>query len=328
LVARRALVLSTAAGALTSALAQTSRKVPRVVFQGFGPIVPGDNETVFGPFRAGLRELGYVEGSTITFEFRHVDRKPERLPAALQELVRQGVDVIVCGQPQIVLAVMRATQTIPIVFAAIIDPVGAGIVQSLAKPGGNATGLSWDAEPEIVAKQLQLVRELVPDTRNLALLWNPDIQGSEAFVRAAERAALASGIELKLFEARTVPAIDSAFAEMEQAHVTALVVLGSDFTWLHRERLAHLAAAHRLPAIYGNRDSALAGGLMSYGASLSDQFRRAAGYVDRILKGARPAELPVEQPTRFDFVVNEKTARALGIAIPPSLLLRVDEVIK
>jgi len=321
-------MLSTAAGALTSALAQSSRRVPRVVFQGFGPIVPGDNETVFGPFRAGLRELGYIEGSTLTFEFQHVDRKAERLPAALQELVRQGVDVIVCGQPLIALAAMRETQTIPIVFAAIIDPVGAGIVQSLAKPGGNATGLSWDAEPQIVAKQMQLLRELVPGIKNVALLWNPDIQGSMAFVRAADQAAIASGVALKLFEARTAPAIDTAFAEMEQAHVTALVVLGSDFTWVHRERLARLATARRIPTIYGNRDSVLAGGLMSYGASLSEQFRRAASYVDKILKGAKPADLPVEQPTKFDFVVNLKTAKALGITIPSSLMLRADEVIK
>ena len=179
-------MLSTAVGALTSPFAQTSRRVPRVVFQGFGPIVPGDNETVFGPFRNGLRELGYVEGSTIVLELHHVDRKPERLPAALHELVQQGVDVIICGQPQIALAAMRATQTTPIVFAAIIDPVGAGIVQSLAKPGGNATGLSWDAEPEIAAKQLQMLRELVPGRRNLALLWNPDVAGSAAFVRPAQ----------------------------------------------------------------------------------------------------------------------------------------------
>jgi len=328
LINRRAWVLSTAAGALASTLAQTPRRVPRVVFQGFGPIVPGDDETVFGPFRAGLRELGYIEGSSITFEFRHVDRNPERLPAALHELVQQEVDVIVCGQPQIALAAMRATQTIPIVFAAIIDPVGAGIVKSLAKPGGNATGLSWDAEPEIVAKQLQLLRELVPGIRNLGLLWNPDVQGSMAFVRAAEGAARASDIVLKVFEARTATAIDGVFAALVQARVTALVVLGSDFTWLNRERLAGLAALHRIPTMYGNRDSVLSGGLMSYGASLSEQFARAASYVDRILKGAKPADLPVEQPTTFAFVLNLKTAKALGITIPPSLMLRVDELIR
>ena len=293
-----------------------------------GPIAPGDNETVFGPLRDGLRELGYIEGSTIVFEFHHVDRKPERLPTALQELVQQGVDVIVCGQPEVVLAAMRATQTTPIVFAAIIDPVGAGFVKSLANPGGNATGLSWDADPEIAAKQLQLLRELVPGGRNFALLWNPDVRGSVAFVRAAQAAALASGVMLKLFEARTGAAIDSAFAGLEKADVTALVVLGSDFTWLYRERLASLAAAHRLPTIYGNRDSVLAGGLMSYGASLSDQFRRAASYVDRILKGAKPADLPVEQPTKFEFVVNLKAGKALGITIPPSLMLRADEAIQ
>jgi len=290
--------------------------------------VPGDDESVLGPFRDGLRELGYIEGSTIVFEFRHVDRDSERLPAALRELVEQGVDVIVSGQPQIVLAAMRVTQTTPIVFAAIIDPVGAGMVRSLAKPGGNATGVSWDANPQIAAKQLQLLREVVPSSRNLALLWNPDVKGSAEFVRAAEAAALASGIMLKPLETRTAADVEGVFAGPEMTAVTALVVLGSDFTWLHRERLASLAATHRLPAIYGNRDSVLAGGLMSYGASLADQFRRAAGYVDKILKGAKPADLPVEQPTKFDFVVNLKTARGLGLSIPMSLMLRADEVIQ
>jgi putative tryptophan/tyrosine transport system substrate-binding protein len=304
---RRAVVLSTALGAMVamlSARAQASRRLPRVVWQGMGPMVPGFNETVFGPFRAGLHELGYIEGSTILLEFRHVDRKPERLPAAIQESVRQGVDIIVCGSPQIALAAMRVTQTTPIVFAAIIDPVGAGIVQSLAKPGGNATGLAWDADPQIVAKQLQLLRELVPEGRNLALLWNPDVRGSAAFVQAAQAAALHSGVTLKLLQSRTADEIDRAFAGLEKSNVTALIVLGSDFAWAQRGRLASLAASHRLPAIYGNRDSVLAGGLMSYGASLSDQFRAAASYVDRILKGAKPADLPVEQPTKFEFVVN------------------------
>ena len=325
---RRAFVFLAAANAVTRARAQTARRVPRVVFQGFGPKVPGDDESVLGPFRDGLRELGYIEGSTIVFEFRHVDRDSERLPAALRELVEQGVDVIVSGQPQIVLAAMRVTQTTPIVFAAIIDPVGAGMVRSLAKPGGNATGVSWDANPQIAAKQLQLLREVVPSSRNLALLWNPDVKGSAEFVRAAEAAALASGIMLKPLETRTAADVEGVFAGPEMTAVTALVVLGSDFTWLHRERLASLAATHRLPAIYGNRDSVLAGGLMSYGASLADQFRRAAGYVDKILKGAKPADLPVEQPTKFDFVVNLKTARGLGLSIPMSLMLRADEVIQ
>jgi putative ABC transport system substrate-binding protein len=269
-----------------------------------------------------------VEGRTISFEFRHVNRKPELLPAALQDLARQGVDVIVSGQPQVVLAALRAAPATPIVFAAIIDPVGAGIVKSLAKPGGNATGLAWDSDPQITAKQLQLLHELVPGARAFGLLWNPDVQGSEAFVRAAEGAAEASGVTLRSVEVSTPAAIEPAFASMARTGVAAAIVLGSDFTWLQRERLAHLAATYRLPAIFGNRDSVLAGGLMSYGPSLADQFRLAAGYVDKILRGARPADLPVQQPMKVEMVVNLKAAKALEITIPPSLLLRADEVIQ
>jgi putative ABC transport system substrate-binding protein len=307
--------------------AQAPRRLPRVVFQGFGPIGPGDEETVFGPLREGLRALGYVDGSTYVFEFRHVDRHAEGLPAAIQALLRQGVDVIVCGQPQIALAAMQETSTTPIVFAAVIDPVGAGIVRSLAKPGGNVTGVAWDAGPEIAAKHVQLLRELVPSGRDFALLWNPEVRGSAEFVRAAQSAARASGMGLLLFEVRSAAAIDGAFEHLAKAGAAGLVVLGSDFTWLHRERLANLAAQHRLPAIYGNRDSVLAGGLMCFGASIAEQFRRAASYIDRILKGAKPADLPVEQPATFDFVINLKAARALGLAIPPRLMLQASEVI-
>jgi putative ABC transport system substrate-binding protein len=311
-----------------AARAQPSSRVPRVVFQGFGPIAPGDNDTILQPFRDGLRELGYVEGRTIDFQFQHVDRKPERLPAALEDLARQGVDVIVAGQPQVVLAAMRASPAIPVVFAAIIDPIGAGIVRCLARPGGNATGLAWDSDPQIAAKQLQLLHELVPEGRTIGLMWNPEVQGSAAFVRAAEGAAMASEVTLRPLEVGTPAAIETAFAGMARTGVAAVIILGSDFAWLHRERLAEMAALHRVPAIYGNRDSVLSGGLMSYGPSLADQFRRAAGYVDKILRGARPADLPVQQPTKFELVVNLKAAKALEITIPSSLLLRADEVIR
>ena len=330
MVSRRAVVVGGVANAIVVtrlAFAQQTPRIPRVVFQGIGPI-PGDKETVFDPFRNRLRDLGHVEGRTIEFEYRHVGNHPERLPAALEQLAREKVDVIVCGQPQVALAAKRATQTIPIVFATIIDPVGAGIVESLAKPGGNATGISWDADPKIAGKQLELVHGLVPGSRVLAILWNPDIKGSALFVRAAADAAQASGTRLQSFEVRTAAEIERAFIDMGNAGVAAVVVLGSDFTWFHREQLATLAAAHRLPAIYGNKDSVTAGGLMSYGANLADQFRRAADYVDKILKGANPADLPVEQPTRFEFVVNLKAANTLGITVPQALLLRADEVLR
>lgn len=331
MVSRRAVVVGGVTNAIVAtrpAWAQPSGRIPWIVFQGIGPLIPGDKETVFDPFRDRLRALGYVEGRTIEFEFRHVGSHAEQLPAALEQLVRQKVDVIVCGQAQVALAAKRATQTIPIVFATIIDPVGAGIVKSLSKPGGNATGISWDADPKIAGKQLELVHGLVPGSRVLAIVWNPEIKGSAIFVRAAEDAAHASGATLQSFEVRTAAEIERAFIDMGKAGVAAVVVLGSDFTWIHREQLATLAAAHRVPAIYGNRDSVTAGGLMSYGANLADQFRRAADYVDKILKGANPADLPVEQPTRFEFVVNLKAASTLGIAVPQALLLRADEVLR
>ena len=278
--------------------------------------------------RDGLRELGYVEGKSIVFEYRHANGRPDRLPALIEEQIREKVDIIFSATPHVVLAAMRATRSIPIVFSTIDDPVGAGIVESLARPGANVTGVSWDSTPKIAGKQFQLLRELVPGGREFAVLRNPDIKGSLAFLHETQATAKASGAALTSFEVRAPIDFEAAFASMSGTGVKAVVILGSWFTWLHRERLAGLAAKHRLPAIYGNRDSVLAGGLMSYGANLADEFRRAAGYMDRILRGAKPADLPVEQPTKFEFVINLKTAKALGLTLPPSLLQRADEVIE
>ena len=278
--------------------------------------------------RDGLRELGYVEGQSIVLEYRHTNRRPDRLPALIEEQIEQKVDILFSATPHVVLAAMRATRSIPIVFATIDDPVGTGVVQSLARPGANVTGVSWDSTPKIAGKQFQLLRELVPGGREFAVLRNPDIKGSLAFFHEAQLAAKALAVALSPFEVRTPADFEAAFASMSGAGVRAVVILGSWFTWLHRERLAGLAAKHHLPAIYGNRDSVLAGGLMSYGANLADEFRRAAGYIDKILKGSRPGDLPVEQPTKFEFVINLKTAKALGLTIPQALLLRADEVIQ
>jgi putative ABC transport system substrate-binding protein len=300
--------------------------VPVVAWLGIDPLVPGES-TIIEPLRQGLRELGYVQGQSIVLEYRHTNSKPERLPELIEEQERQKVDILFSATPHTVLAAKKYAPHIPFVFAAIDDPVGAGIVESLQKPGGHATGVSWDATPAIAGKQFQYLRELVPASRRLAILWNPAIKSSRAFVREAQSAAAASRATLTPYEVKDPADFEPAFDEMSKSRESAVLVLGSWFTWLHRERLAALSLEHRLPSVYGNRDSVLAGGLMSYGPSLQDLFRRAATYIDKILKGAKPADLPVEQPTKFELVLSSRTASLLGIAIPPLLLLAANEVI-
>ena len=328
---RRIFVNAVAVLAVVSQLpahAQQARKGPLVVWLGINPPDPGEIELTIDLFRDGLRDLGYVDGRNIAVEYRHTNRKPERLSALIEEQIQQKVDVLMSARPDVLLAAMRATRSVPIVFVTVDDPVGAGIVDSLAKPGRNVTGLSWDSTPKIAGKQFQLLRELVPGSRELAVLWNPAVKGAPAFFREAQSAATASGAVLGSFEVHAPTDFESAFASMSSAGITAVLVLGSWFTWQYRERLTALAARHQFPAIYGNRDSVLAGGLMSYGANLPDQFRRAAGYVDKILKGANPGDLPVEQPTKFELVINLKVAKALGLVIPKTFLLRADELIE
>lgn len=237
------------------------------------------------------------------------------------------MDVIFSVRPEVVQAAMRATRTVPIVFATIGDPVGTGLVDSLARPGGNVTGISFDASPEIAAKNLQLLHEVVPRGRSFGMIYWHSADG-EAFVRAAQMSAAATGVRLLAVEVRDAGELSAAFTSLTSQSVAGLIVIGSAYTWVYRERLVALAAKHRLPAIYANRDSAIAGGLMSYGPVLADQFRRAAIYVDRILRGTRPADLPVEQPTKFELIVNHRTANDLGITLPQALLLRVDEAIR
>ena len=311
-------------------MAQPVGMVPRVVFISVNPndsFGPG-YKTLVDAFRAGLKDLGYVDGRNVKVEFRDGGGKPEQVPGVLAALVQQKIDVLFASSPDNVLAAMHATRTIPIVFATIIDPVGAGLVASLARPGGNVTGVAWDATPQIAAKQFQLLREMVPGNRSMAVVWNPDVIGSAAFFKETQHAAESANVALRSVEVRAPAQFDSAYANISAAGIKTLVVLGSDFTWLYRKELVALAARYRMPAIYGNRDSAEAGGLLSYGASLRDQMFLAASYVAKILKGAKPADLPVEQPTKFELVINMKTAKALGITIPQSLLLRADEVIQ
>ena len=282
-------------------------------------------------FRQGLRDLGYVEGRNVVIEYRDAEGKLERLLALAAELVALKVDVIVApGTPQ-ALAAKQATRTLPVVFAVAGDPVGSGLVTSLARPGGNVTGLS-SVTADLVGKCLEQLTQAVPGVSRVAVLWQPGGFGERAekdMQKAAEVAGRTLGVRLQFVEARRPADIDKAFTDMTEARAGAPTVLGGGTMLLaERRRLVDLAAKNRLPAVHPWRDFVDAGGLMSYGASFPDLYRRAATYVDKILKGAKPADLPVEQPTKFELVINLKTAKALGLTLPQSLLVRADEVIK
>jgi putative ABC transport system substrate-binding protein len=281
-------------------------------------------------FLQGLRDLGYTEGRNVVIEYRDAEGKLERLPALAAELVALKVDVIVAGGTPQALAAKQATKTIPIVFAAAADPVASGLVASLARPGGNATGLSL-LTPELVGKCLEQLKQVVPGISRVAALWQPGGHGERTekdMLKEADVAARALAVRLQFVQARGPADFDRVFSEMTRARADALTVLPSNLFISERRRLVDLAAKNRLPAVYPWREFVDAGGLMSYGANNADLFRRAATYADKILKGAKPADLPVEQPTTFELVINLKTAKALGLTIPPSLLQRADEIIQ
>jgi putative ABC transport system substrate-binding protein len=295
---------------------------------------PGDpvGQRLVEAFHQGLRELGWVEGQNIAMESRYAEGRYERLPALAAELVRLKPDVIVAGITAAALAAKNVTRTIPIVVGVSLDPVGSGLVASLARPGGNVTGLSLMGV-EITAKQMELLKEAVPKVSRVAVLRYPGAPPSThpthpAMVKEAERAARLLGIQLQVLAARGPEDFDSAFSAMARERAEALLVLPDAMFTLQRTRLAELAAKHRLPAMYGLKEHAEAGGLIAYGADLRYNYRRAAAYVDKILKGAKPADLPVEQPMKFELVINMKTAKALGLTIPPSVLVRADHVIE
>jgi putative ABC transport system substrate-binding protein len=279
----------------------------------------------------GLRDLGYIEGRNILIEYRDAEGKTERLPALAAELVSLKCDVIVTtGGTLAAQAAKQATTTVPIVFASVGDAVAEGLVTSLARPGGNVTGLTV-AATELVGKSLEVIKRAVPGVSRVALLLKPDAMPDSAKkerLKAADVAARALGVRLQIVEARGPEDFDRAFSDMIRGRADALAVPATQVFNLERRRLVNLAAKHRLPAVYPNRDFVDAGGLMSYGPDLADMARRAASYVDKILKGAKPGDLPVEQPTRFELVINLKTAKTLGLTIPPSLLGRADEVIQ
>jgi putative tryptophan/tyrosine transport system substrate-binding protein len=316
-------------GAQFSAESQEAAKVARIGFLATTNLAA--NPHLREAFRQGLRDLGYVEGRNVVIEYRDAEGKLERLPALAAELVALKVDVIVApGTPQ-ALAAKQATRTLPIVFAVAGDPVGSGLVPSLARPGGNVTGLS-SVTSDLVGKCLEQLTQAVPGVSRVAVLWQPGGFGERAekdMQKAAEVAGRTLGVRLQFVEARRPADIDRAFSDMTRARAGALTVLGGGtMLFAERRRLVDLAAKNRLPAVYPWRDFVDAGGLMSYGANFPDLYRRAATYVDKILKGAKPGDLPVEQPTKFELVINPKTAKALGLTIPPSLLLRADEIIQ
>jgi putative ABC transport system substrate-binding protein len=281
-------------------------------------------------FLQGLRDLGYVEGRNLVIEYRDAGGKFERLPALAAELVALKVDVILAPSAVAALAAKQATRTLPIVFAGVPGPVTSGLVTSLARPGGNVTGLSA-LTPELVGKCLEQLKQAVPGVSRVAVLWQPGAlpeRTDKDMLKGAEVAARALGVRPQFLEARGPEDFDRAFAAMTRARADALTVLPSPMLNTERRRLVDLAAKNRLPAVYPWRESVDAGGLMSYGPDRADMFRRAATYVDRILKGAKPGDLPVEQPTKFELVINLKAAKALGLTIPQSLLQRADELIQ
>jgi putative tryptophan/tyrosine transport system substrate-binding protein len=325
---RRAFVtgLGAVLAAPFAAEAQQGDRLPRMGFLSVISLSDPSLKPYFSDFRRALGDVGLVEGENITIEWRSADGNYQRLPDLAAELVRLKMDLIVAsGGPPVVRAVQRATATIPIVMTTIGDPVAAGLVASLARPGGNVTGRTI-VTSELVGKRLELLREVVPKLSRVAILWNPANPSGE--LREADVLAKTFGVRLRAVMAQSPSAIDETFAAMTREHVDGLYVVGDSMLIDERQLIADLALKRRLRAVYANRLHVEAGGLMAYGADLLDQLHGVARYIAKILKGAKPADLPVEQPTKFELVINLKTAKALGLTIPPSLLLRADQVIE
>ena len=326
----RKTVISFALTALFSALcssaeAQQPTKMPRIGFL-IGASASSISALVKA-FRQGLRELGHVEGKDIVIEWRHAEEgKLDRLSELAAELVRLKVDIIVTGSPTDTRAAKDATATIPIVMAADSDPVGNGFVASLARPGGNITGLSR-MSPELAGKRLELLKEVVPRLSRVAVLGSSTLPGNAQMLRETERAARAFRVQLQYLDVRGPKDIEAAFREASKGRADGGLVLGGP-VYSHRTQVADLAVKNRLPVIFPQSEYVEHGGLMSYAPNYADLFRRAATYVDKILKGAKPAELPVEQPTKFELIINLKAAKQIGLTIPPNVLVRADRVIR
>jgi putative ABC transport system substrate-binding protein len=325
---RRTFVGTLTLGLLAAPLAVEAQRVGKVYRIGYLAVTAPTPATLplWEAFLEGLREGGYVEGQNVLIERRFSEGKPERFPDFASEVVRRQVDAIVVTSTPAAKAAQQATGTIPIVMVNIGDPVGSGLVASLAHPGGNITGLSSQAD--YGGKQLQLLHEIVPGASRVAVIWDPSNPAHLPILKDVEASGQALRIAVRAHPVRTQDELESAFAAIERERAPAFLPFDGQVPTVNRRRLVEFAARNRLPAIYAGRPYADAGGLMSYGPNLPDLFRRAATYVDKILKGARPADLPVEQPTKFELVINPKTAKALGLTIPPSLLLRADQVIE
>jgi putative ABC transport system substrate-binding protein len=327
---RRTFLCGITLGTLFAPLAAEAQQAAKIARIGYLSPTLSVSPHTHEAFRQGLRDLGYVEGRNVVIEYRDAEGKFERLPALAAELVALKVDVIVAPNTAAALAVKQATRTLPIVFAVAADPVASGLVTSLPRPGGNVTGLS-NLVAELVGKCLEVLKQAVPGVSRVAVLWQPGALGERTdknMLKEAEVAARALAVRPQFVEARGPADFDRAFSDMTGARAGALIVLGSTMFFIERRRLVDLAAKTRLAAVYQGREFVDAGGLMAYGANIADNYRRAATFVDKILKGAKPADLPVEQPTKFELVINLKTAKTLGLTIPQSVLIRADQVIQ
>ena len=308
-----------------AAEAQPAGKVPRIGFLGNSTAALEAN--LVGPFREGLRDLGYVEGRNVLIEYRWAEGKYERFPALIGELVALNVDVIVTAGTPATLAVKKATTSVPIVMVAVGDPIGTGIVPSLSQPGGNITGLT-SISPELDGKRLELLREVFPDVSHVAVLWNADSPLQFVGERRTHAAAEVLHIKVLSLGVRNEEGLEKAFAAIARERPGALLVLADRLFLHHRARIMDFATKHRLPGVHAYRELVEAGGLMSFGPNYAEMHRRAAYFVDRILKGAKPGDLPVEGPATFELVINLKAAKALKLTIPQSVLLRADDVIQ
>jgi putative ABC transport system substrate-binding protein len=324
---RRAFIGALAGGLLAAPLAaeaQVAGKVPRIGFLFFGS--PGPSREL-DAFRQGLRELGYIEAQNIAVEYRFARGRIERLPELAAELTRLKPDVLVTPGTPASLGAKQATRTIPIVFAGVADAVGAGLIASFARPGENITGLA-SSSAELGGKRLGLLKELAPKASRVAVLYNPADRSNVLVLKELQESAPPLGLTLQPLEVREPGEFEGAFAAIARERARAMFGAAGVLTFAHKEVLVNLAAKRRIPAMWGHRQFVDAGGLLSYAVNFYDQIRRTAIYVDRILKGAKPADLPVEQPTKFELVINLKTAKTLGLTIPPSLLQRGDQVIE
>ncbi len=326
---RRTFITGMAGGLLAAPLvasAQQPLRARQIGYLEFGTAAPGT--PFLEAFRQGLRDLGWVEGQNIAIEVRYAEGKRDQLPELAAELVRRKVDLIFASTTPAALAAKHATTTIPIVIGFVADPVGSGVVASLARPGGNITGWTHVAGLELAGKRLELIKEAVPGATRIGVLWNPANPIHGPIVKELEADAQALKVQLHPVPVQDPKELESAFAALTRQRAGALWVFLDGMFLAQADRIIALAARSRLPATYGATDLVEAGGLMAYGVNLSKMFRRGASYVDRILKGAKPSDLPVEQPTKFELVINLKTAKALSLTIPQSLLLRADQVIE